>query len=536
LNHQGVRFERMLTKRFSECGLVAACAWALFWCAISHGAEKWVWDIDRGWLKAKGTRYGTYAEQFDYGVTLMVDERFANAEYEFRKLAERTSNRELVLQCMLRRAECLYRMGRLWDAFKLAEKCYAEVPLKDRERIIRLEYAMGRAGVKTLDKHTPKILERARDHQVGGELADRCQFEIGEYYLAAREYEPARRAYDALRERYPRSNLVGEAAFSAGLCCLLMSQHVLDRVGMLREARKRFDAYIAASPEGDKTVQARRHLATIKSIELAASKAVVNFYYALLLFNEGQYDRALPAFEYAAKKMEGSDTGEQAQYYRAECLFRQEKYGKAFKEFQRLFDEYPVTRYCVAAAEREFRIAQIMEKERKDPAKALKIYMKVVEHAPNAGFADDAQLKIGDCYFALNRLSSAKTAYRVLSEAYPDSEWTGVAMLQIGRCNLEEAKMVNAGVSLALSAQEKFEEYIMRYPDGVKVKEAKRWLREVREFLAKDSYEVAKFYLRVKRKRAAMLYFRSVAREYPGTSWAAKAQERLRAMEVKPSA
>jgi len=500
-------------------GLVVPC----------HGAERWVWDSERGWVQPESVDRTTLQGRYDHAVALMVSEQFGSAAREFELIADEFPDSELAMPARIRQVECLYRMGLFWEAFKIAESYMPMANEEQRKQLVALEYAMGKAALERNSARAPTILDWVIKHDPGGEYADDAQFDIAMYYRKRGRYEEARKAFDAVCDRYPRSKYVPEATFESALCCLVMSRKEEQRERMLREARRRFEAYVKMSPRSGKALIARKHLKTISGIEMAASPVVVDFYYGLLLFSEGRYEEALPRFKRAAKRMRGAETGEEAQYHYAECLYRLEKYDEAFKEFERLFKWYPATKYTMEAAKREYRIA--CDKMVTDAGKAAKMFTKVAERAPHADFADDAIFKMGECYIRLRNYARAREAYRMLREGYKDSEWVGAALVQEGRCDLEEAKIVNAGVSLARAACEKFEEYLFRYPRGLKAKDARHYLNEAREFLAQQDYEVAQFYLRQKRPKSALIYFRCIAREYPGTVWSEKAQDAINALE-----
>ena len=59
------------------------------------------------------------------------------------------------------------------------------------------------------------------------------------------------------------------------------------------------------------------------------------------------------------------------------------------------------------------------------------------------------------------------------------------------------------------------------------MEDAKRLIEEIRIIEAEREFNIGDFYLRRKKPAAAAMYFEYVKRDFPGTIWAERANERI---------
>ena len=77
------------------------------------------------------------------------------------------------------------------------------------------------------------------------------------------------------------------------------------------------------------------------------------------LFQQGKLAEAESAYKQIAKKRKGTQWGEKAMYYVAECQYQQRKYVNADDSFERLFAEHSGTQYLDKLVSREYSLAQL---------------------------------------------------------------------------------------------------------------------------------------------------------------------------------
>lgn len=111
----------------------------------------------------------------------------------------------------------------------------------------------------------------------------------------------------------------------------------------------------------------------------------------------------------------------------------QEETTKSLEFLQELCIRYPNSKYCTDAKKKleiimnqlalqEFRIGRYYQKKRNFTA-AVSRYTVVIEHYPKTNVAQEAYLRLIECYLTLNLVHEAKAVYNALSNQYKNSKW-----------------------------------------------------------------------------------------------------------------
>ncbi|MEW6357428.1 MAG: outer membrane protein assembly factor BamD [Planctomycetota bacterium] len=500
----------------------------LLLCLTPWVRADWVWHKERGWIETGALPRDTDQQQYDHALALLTDDKYESALAEFNRLLKTSAGGEFGEKIEVRCIECYWRMGKEWEAYRQSEAFFASHPgSRFTDEVLTFEF---RAGANLLDRGKRSgvtVLEAVLSHQPEGPMADDCYFQIAEYHRREKHYGRAQTCYGNVVERFPASDLAPEALLGASVCALYESREqkspVPEKMAQVQSNLQQYEKNYGKRPNA-RDVSLYSQVA--EGLQHYKRKYEVRFFYGLLYYADGRYKKALDTFAKSAKKLKGTDLGGDARFYTAECQFHMEEHYKAFKTLEKFFEENPGHVREAEAGARQFEICALLKK--KDPKTAAWAYERVVQRSPYSTFADDAQMELGNCRFELRRYADARTAYEALLKTYPDSEWYGAAIFQTGRCYLEESKQVNVGMSLRLKAEERFDEYITKYSTGIKVADARNYMKEIKEAKAKDHFEVAEFYLRVKRPAAALVYFDVIQRDFADTKWASLADEKAK--------
>lgn len=184
-------------------------------------------------------------------------------------------------------------------------------------------------------------------------------------------------------------------------------------------------------------------------------------------YDAGDYDKAVKLCRKAADDFAETSAGEEARYLLAESYYQQGRYPKAQDHYQRLFADYPSTRYVEPVTRRLYDIAtrwlQISEPEQRekirtvsaervvesvepeastDPTlkyrilpnfhnqsrpvfdtqgQALRALKAIWMNDPTGPLADDALMLTADYYQRRRNYVESDRYYRILREEYPDS-------------------------------------------------------------------------------------------------------------------
>ncbi|MCM8780332.1 MAG: outer membrane protein assembly factor BamD [Candidatus Omnitrophica bacterium] len=266
------------------------------------------------------------------------------------------------------------------------------------------------------------------------------------------------------------------------------------------------------------------------------------FEFAKGLYEEKRYPEARREFKKLIKVYPKTFEAAEAQYYLGLIDEQEGNLYEAYLAYQKVIDKYPFSERIQEIIEREFKIAEafMSGKKRKymgmslpveNPA--IEIFTKVIENSTYGPLAPKAQYKLGLLFKSLGRYYEAEEAFSKVISNYPNSEWVTPAKFQIASCYAAISKGTDYDQGSTKEAKEKFEEFIIEYPDAVLSNEAEKSLSQLREKEAKSNFNIARFYEKQKDYAAAKIYYEDIIENYPQSIWAAKAMERLSIMEKR---
>lgn len=209
---------------------------------------------------------------------------------------------------------------------------------------------------------------------------------------------------------------------------------------------------------------------------------------------------------------------------------------------------------------------------RKKFARARSYYTHLYENYPNDPLGRRALLRIADAFYeqgdAVN-LVEAQYKYRDFINRYPGSDRADYAMLQIAMCSYKQMERPDRDQQKTREALEKFNDMLKTFPRSELRPEAEKRQQDVLDRMARHEHLVVKYYMKRKswgaavqrlnglveqypsyrerdsvfydfgtsliglgRTAEARLYYERVISEFPGSSWAGKARQKLEHLKV----
>ncbi len=266
------------------------------------------------------------------------------------------------------------------------------------------------------------------------------------------------------------------------------------------------------------------------------------FDFAKGFYNEKKYNDSLREFKKLLKAYPKSFEASEAQYYLGLIEEEQDNLYEAFQAYQGVIDKYPFSERIKEIVEKEYNIAEkfIAGYKRKAlgitlPVEnpAIEILTKVVENSTYGALAPRAEYKLGLVLKGLQRYYEAEDAFNKVIANYPDSEWAEPSKFQVATCRAAVSRGPEYDQGAMQDAKKKFEEFLREHPDAVLSKDAEQNINALNEKEAAASYSIAVFYEKQKAYKAAKVYYDNIINNYPQSTQATKALERLQAMEKK---
>ncbi len=266
------------------------------------------------------------------------------------------------------------------------------------------------------------------------------------------------------------------------------------------------------------------------------------FEYALVFYNEKKYEDAKREFKKLIKNYPKSFEASESQYYLGATEEAQGNLYEAYQAFQKVIDKYPFSERIQEIIEREYKIAEVFISGEKRKAlgltlpvenPAIEILTKIVENSTYGPLAPKAQYKLGVVLKGLLRYYEAEDAFNKIISNYPNSEWVEPAKFQIASCRAAVSRGADYDQGAAEEAKQKFEDFVKEHPDAVLTKDAEKNIGQLRDKEAQSNYNIAIFYEKQKAYESARIYYNDIINNYPDSTWAEKALERLKLMEKK---
>lgn len=169
----------------------------------------------------------------------------------------------------------------------------------------------------------------------GSSIVDQAQFYLAECHFHMEEYIIAGEEYKKLIRLYPQSEYLDDAQFKIGLAYFKLSpKSDLDQK-YTWSAIEEFQRFIEDYPQSDLQDQAQDHLLQVRN-----KLAKKDFDTADLYRKLAYYESALVYFDEVLARFYDTKYAEPSLYYKAEILFKLEKYDEARDAIHLLLDKY----------------------------------------------------------------------------------------------------------------------------------------------------------------------------------------------------
>jgi outer membrane protein assembly factor BamD len=162
--------------------------------------------------------------------------------------------------------------------------------------------------------------------------------------------------------------------------------------------------------------------------------------------------------------------------------------------------------------------------ERERYLQAIEAFQTIVFNYPGEALVDTAQYYLGLSYFARKDYLLAQADFSRLLINYPSSVFAPQAQLMKAVCFYKGTPKHYALDQTDLeTAVKQFEDFLIDYPESDAVPEARQYLAEAKNRLARKLYETGVVYVYMSDYRAARIYFQNVIDNYTETEYASNA-------------
>lgn len=234
-----------------------------------------------------------------------------------------------------------------------------------------------------------------------------------------------------------------------------------------------------------------------------------------------------------------TDAAAEAQFEHSKILRANGKLQDSYEGFQKFINDYRQSPRFNEALQQQFEIAEEAKAGKKqsslllipmklDKSELVKLYQGVIKNSPYGKYAPHAQFAIGEVYQDDGDKAMANASYQAVVDNYPNTKLASEAQFRIGAISSAAARRTQDASNLTVT-RDALETYKLTNPGGDRASEAESLIKEVNETESIRSLEVAKFYEKSGKPKAAAIYYNE-ALKYGSPEASIQARERLSAL------
>ena len=163
---------------------------------------------------------------------------------------------------------------------------------------------------------------------------------------------------------------------------------------------------------------------------------------------------------------------------------------------------------------------------------AIEIYDEVITTLPRDDLAAQSLYRKGVILLRMEEYKKSVESFQTLIRRFPKHPLAPDGYVGIGNVYLTECSQEFPDANKLDLAEINLRKFRYHFPSEPRVTEAEKMLLGMKEKLAKDLLEIAEFYERTKKKKAAAIYYATILKQYPETKAAKKSEKRLKVLDV----
>lgn len=145
---------------------------------------------------------------------------------------------------------------------------------------------------------------------------------------------------------------------------------------------------------------------------------------------------------------------------------------------------------------------------------AIKLFQKLKEEYPLSKVAILAEMGMADSYYYKEEYGEAETTYTEFINMHPSNKDIPYAMYQLGMCHYNQMSGIDRDQSETLKAKKEFERLMARFPESRYAFMSEKKLRDCKKRLAEQEFYVGYFYFKMKKYKAALKRFETIMKDY----------------------
>jgi outer membrane protein assembly factor BamD len=258
---------------------------------------------------------------------------------------------------------------------------------------------------------------------------------------------------------------------------------------------------------------------------------------------EGNLKRAIRAYKQLVRQYSRDALAAGAAFRGAELYEQTRQFLEAAGTYRTVVTSYPRSPHFNEAIEGQFRIGEMYLAGKKlkllgiplatSMDRAVEIFAAVIRTAPYGKYTARAQFDIGLAREKQGSNDAALQAYAAVVDKFPNDPVAVDAQYQIGYIWFTASRAGTKDIAATNNARTAFQDFLFRYPNSEKAAQARANLEQLEHKSTSRSFDVARYYDKIKAYRAAVIYYNEVIRQQPGSAESDKAKQRIDQLRAK---
>lgn len=278
--------------------------------------------------------------------------------------------------------------------------------------------------------------------------------------------------------------------------------------------------------------------------ETATMSNKAHFEAGALAYDAGDYSLAAKHFTIVTVNFPDSTYAQEAYYFLGVSYYFMEEYDAANCALTNYLKVQSNPRYFQSTIDFKFAIADQLNcgaKRRPLGSKklpkwacglnlALEIYDEVIAAVPCSDLAAQALISKACLQWRLQNYRPAVDSFQMVIRRFPKYEYTPDCYLFIGKVFLEQSYFEFQNSDILAFANINLRKFERDFPRDERICEAQEDVKAIMEIYAHGLYQTGRFYERICKPRAAMIYYHDAIRQFPETCVADVCRARIRCL------
>ena len=236
-----------------------------------------------------------------------------------------------------------------------------------------------------------------------------------------------------------------------------------------------------------------------------------------------------------------SPFGQEAAYLCAETYFKMGQYELANQCLTVYLNQSGSPKHFEESIQYKFKIAELFRNGLKmrlfeshkmpriapSEEAAVALYDEVITTLPHQEIAAQSLLGKGKVQVKLEDFKESVDTFQLLIKRFPKHELAAEAYLEINRAYLQQCKIEHLDPDLLDLAEMNLRKFQLAFPRETRVADAQKTLSDMQEIYAKNILDTGKYYEKIKKVPASIIYYNKVVAKYPLTEAAVDARKKL---------